>query len=368
MGLFNKIKGEFIDIIEWLDPTDDTIVYRFERYNNEIKYGAKLIVRETQVAVFINEGQFADVFPPGTYTLETKNLPILSTLQGWKYGFNSPFKAEVYFINTKQFLDRKWGTPNPIMMRDPELGVVRLRAFGTYSFRVFDAIKFIREVVGTDGQFTSDQVEGQIRDIIVTRFTDYVAEQKIPVLDLAANYNELSGGIHEHIKKEIEEYGINLTKFLISNISLPEEVEAILDKKTSMNVIGDMNQYAKFQTANAIGDLGKGGSVDSTAGLGMGMGAGYVMANQMGQMFNQQNQTSTPQQTPPPIVQFYFVMNGQQSGPYTLDQIPQLIQQGKIQPNTLAWTAGMANWLPASQISSLASYFGQTPPPIPPQP
>ncbi|MCX7696620.1 MAG: SPFH domain-containing protein [Bacteroidales bacterium] len=367
MGLFDKIRGEFIDIIEWLDPSEDTIVYRFQRYNNEIKYGAKLVVRETQVAIFINEGQFADVFQPGTYTLETKNLPILSTLQGWKYGFNSPFKAEVYFVNTKQFLDKKWGTKNPIMMRDPELGVVRVRAFGNYSFRITDAVKFLKEVVGTQGDLTTEQVEGQIRDIVLTRFTDYIAEQKIPVLDLAANYNELSGGIHNHLKEEIEEYGILITKFLIENISLPPEVEAILDKKTSMNVIGDMNQYAKFQTANAIGDLAKsGGGGESAAGLGMGMGAGYVMANQMGQMFNQ-TQTPNPQ-TPPPVAQYYFVVNGQQNGPYAIDQVSQLIRQGIIKPDTLAWTPGLQNWVPASQIPALSQQFTLQPPPIPPQP
>ena len=180
MGLFNKLKNEFIDIIDWLDPSNNTIVYRFPRYQNEIKMGAKLTVRESQVAVFINEGQIADIYQPGMYTLTTENMPILATLKGWKYGFNSPFKAEVYFVNTKKFLDNKWGTPNPVMVRDPEFGPVRLRAFGVYEYRVEDAGKFIKDIVGTDGDFTVEKINNQLRNIIITRFSDAVAESKIP--------------------------------------------------------------------------------------------------------------------------------------------------------------------------------------------
>ncbi|HOG20713.1 MAG TPA: SPFH domain-containing protein, partial [Salinivirgaceae bacterium] len=240
MGLWSKIKGEFIDIIEWLDPTQNTMAYRFERYNNEIKHGAKLTVRESQVAVFINEGEIADVFQPGMYTLETQNLPILSTLKGWKHGFNSPFKAEVYFINTKQFVDLKWGTPNPVMLRDAEFGPIRIRAFGNYSMQVTDAVKFIKGIVGTDGNFTSEKISEQLKNIAVTRFTDAIGESKIPVLDMAANYNEVSSFCEGQIRPDFEEYGINLTKFLISSITLPPAVEEALDKRSSMGIIGDM--------------------------------------------------------------------------------------------------------------------------------
>ncbi|NLL29149.1 MAG: SPFH domain-containing protein [Bacteroidales bacterium] len=366
MGLFSKIKGEFIDIIEWLDPTNDTIIHRFERYNNQIKYGAKLTVRESQVAVFVNEGQIADVFAPGMYTLETQNIPILSTLKGWKYGFNSPFLAEVYFINTKNFTDKKWGTKNPIMMRDAEFGMVRLRAFGNYTFRVGDPAKFIKEIAGTDGSFTSEEIEGQIRDIIITRFTDYVAEAKIPVLDLASNYNELSKGIQEHIKPEVAEYGINITKFLIENISLPPEVEAMIDKRSSMGIVGDLNQFTKFQTANAIEAAANNPSGD--AGAGMGMGMGFAMANQMAQSLNQQ--PASQQQTPPPMppaIQYFVAVNGQQTGPFTLQVLQQMVNEGKLNKETLVWTNGMPAWAPAGTVDALAAIFQSTPPPMPPQ-
>lgn len=366
MGLFSKIKGEFIDIIEWLDPTNDTIIYRFERYNNEIKYGAKLTVRESQQAVFVNEGQIADIFTPGMFTLETQNVPVLSTLKGWKYGFNSPFKAEVYFINTKNFTDRKWGTKNPIMMRDAEFGMVRIRAFGNFAFRVTDATKFIKEIAGTDGEFTTDEIEGQIRDIIVTRFTDYVAEQKIPVLDLAANYNEFSKGIQEHIKPEIEEYGITITKFLIENISLPPEVEAMMDKRTSMGIVGNLNQFTQFQAANAIEQAAKNPSGDAGAGLGMGMG--FAMANQMANSMNTNQQQNNQQMPPPPpVVQFFIAVNGQQQGPFDMAALQQMAQQGSFTKQTLVWKQGMANWTPAEQVTELSPVFNSVPPPMPPQ-
>ena len=171
MGLWDKLMGEFVDVIEWTDDSNDTMVYRFERHGNEIKYGAKLTVRESQVAVFVNEGQIADVLGPGLYQLETQNLPLLSTLQHWDHGFSSPFKAEVYFFNTKQFVNLKWGTRNPIMVRDPEFNAVRLRAFGTYAVRIADAKKFIQEIMGTDGHFTVDEISDQLRNLIVTRFS-----------------------------------------------------------------------------------------------------------------------------------------------------------------------------------------------------
>ncbi|MEJ2649228.1 MAG: SPFH domain-containing protein, partial [Sedimentisphaerales bacterium] len=180
MGLFDKIRGEFIDIVEWTDSSNDTMVYRFQRYNNEIKMGAKLTVREGQVTVFVNKGQIADVFEPGMYTLETDNLPILSTLRGWVHGFNSPFKAEIYFVSTRRFTDLKWGTKHPITLRDAEFGPVRLRAFGTYVIKVVDPRALIREIVGTDGHFTTGEITEQLRNLIVSRFADVIGESKIP--------------------------------------------------------------------------------------------------------------------------------------------------------------------------------------------
>ena len=246
MGLFDKLKGELIDIIEWTDDSSDTIVYRFERYGNEIKNGAKLTVRESQAAVFVNEGQFADVFQPGMYDLTTENLPVLSTLKGWAHGFNSPYKAEVYFVNTKRFTDLKWGTQNPIMLRDAEFGPIRLRAFGSYSMRVTDPAKFMKEIVGTDSDFTTDEIVDQLRNIVVSRFTDALAESKIPALDLAANYDELGKFMENKIAGEFGEYGLKLVKLLVENISLPPAVEEVLDKRSSMGILGNLNQYSVY--------------------------------------------------------------------------------------------------------------------------
>jgi len=365
MGLFDKLKGEFIDIIEWLDPTNDTMVYRFQRYNNEIKYGAKLTVRETQVAVFINEGQIADVFQPGMYTLTTENLPILSTLQGWKYGFNSPFKAEVYFINTKNFTDLKWGTPNPILIRDTEFGPLRIRAFGNYAMRIKEPVTFIKEIVGTDGNFTTDKITEQLKNIVITRFTDAIAESKIPILDMAANLNELSKIIENTIKPEFLEYGIELTKFLISNISLPPNVEEALDKRTSMGIIGDLSKYTQYQAAEAIKDAASNPS--GLAGAGVGMGMGFAMANQMANAMNQQQSPTPPPPPIPPQLQFFIVINGQQAGPYDINTIKQMITQNQITKQTLVWRQGMTNWEIAEKVPELQALFGTVPPPIPPQ-
>ena len=363
MGLLDKIKGEFIDIVEWLDPSNDTILHRFERYNNEIKYGAKLVVRESQVAVFINEGQVADVFQPGTHTLETQNMPVLTTLKGWKYGFHSPFKAEVYFCNTKNFTDQKWGTKNPIMMRDAEFGVVRIRAFGNYAMKIKDAVKFIREIAGTDGTFTTEKITEQLKNITITRFTDILGTSKIPVLDLASNYDELSKFVFDKIGPEFLEYGIELTKFLVENISLPPAVEEAMDKRTSMGVIGNLSAFTQYQTAIGIEDAAKNPGGSASAGIGMGMG--FAMANQMGQ--NMMNQNQQQQNTPPSLSQFHVVVNGQQTGPFAEQALAQMVQSGQITKDTLVWKNGMAAWTSAGQVPEVAKLFTQAPPPLPPQ-
>ncbi|MBO7652493.1 MAG: SPFH domain-containing protein, partial [Bacteroidales bacterium] len=380
MGLFNKLKNEFIDIIDWLDPSNNTIVYRFPRYQNEIKMGAKLTVRESQVAVFINEGQIADIYQPGMYTLTTENMPILATLKGWKYGFNSPFKAEVYFVNTKKFLDNKWGTPNPVMVRDPEFGPVRLRAFGVYEYRVEDAGKFIKDIVGTDGDFTVEKINNQLRNIIITRFSDAVAESKIPVLDMASNYNEFSEKIGQVIIDEYKEYGLNMTKFLVSNISLPEEVEKAMDKRSSMGVLGDLNRYTQFQAANAM-EAAATAPGGSAAASGMGMGMGFAMAGQMMNAMNpQQNMYQQPQQpmyqqqqpvAPPPMPaqSTYFVaVNGQQSGPFDMNALSSMVANGQLTKDTLVWKQGMPAWAAAGTVQELSSLFGAVPPPMPGMP
>ncbi len=366
MGLLKKLKGELVDIIEWLDDTPDTMVYRFERYNNEIKYGAKLVVRESQNAVFINMGKLADVFQPGTYELETNNLPILSSLKGWKHGFQSPFKAEVYFVNTRRFTDLKWGTKNPIMLRDAEFGPVRLRAFGTYTMRITDSVKFIKEIVGTDGSFTKDEITDQLRNIIVAKFSDAIGESKIPALDLAANYDELAELMSEHIGKDFTGYGLELDKLLIGNISLPPEVEKMLDKRTSMGVLGDMNKYSQFQAANSMEAAAK--NPGGTAAGGMGMGMGFAMANQMGKAMNPPEKPKGS--TPPPLPAesaYFLAIDGQQTGPLTISAIKQKISGGKISLKTKAWKEGMAEWTEINRIEELKSLFGATPPPLPPE-
>ena len=386
MSLFDRIKqkafNEFIDIIEWIDDTADTMIWRFPRYHAEIKTNAQLTVRETQIAVLVNEGQFADVFQPGRYQLTTSNMPILTTLKGWKYGFNSPFKVDVYFVNTKQFLNLRWGTANPIMMRDPEFGPIRIRAFGSYCFRVEpDPTRFIRNVAGTDGNFTTEGVAEQLRNFVITKFTDYLAESKIAALDLAANLNEFSTELNIALKHDFSEYGIELTKFLVENISLPEVVEEALDKRTSMGVIGNMTTYTQMQFADSLKDAAnnptRGGNL---AGDAMGAGIGLAMAGQLAQqMVNPQNsqpvgvQPQNPlgfnpqQNVPPPMppqTMYHVAVGGVQQGPFPVIQLQQMVQQGQLTRETLVWTTGMAAWAAANSVPQLSQLFGAVPPPL----
>jgi membrane protease subunit (stomatin/prohibitin family) len=366
MSLWDKVRGEFIDIVQWIDDTNDTIVYRFERYNNQIKYGAQLTVREGQVAVFVNEGKIADVFNPGMYTLETHNLPILSTLQGWKYGFNSPFMAEVYFCSMRQFTDQKWGTMNPIMMRDPEFGPVRIRAFGTYVMKVKDPAVLIRQIVGTDGRFTVEEIVNQLRNFIVSRFADITGQSKIPVLDMAANYGELGDLLTKRIGPEFESYGLELTKLLVENISLPPAVEEAMDKRTSMGVVGNLSAYTQFNIANSIPDAAKnpGGLAAAGAGLGMGM----AMAAPIGQALSGQ-QPAAASAAPPPLpgaATYFVAVGGQQTGPFDMQTLASQVASGRLTAQSLVWAQGMAQWTAASQVPALAALFANVPPPVPP--
>ena len=279
MGIFDAIRSQFIEVIEWLDDTGNTMLYRFPVQGQEIKNGAQLTVRESQAAVFVFQGQIADVFGPGLYTIDGGNTPILTKLGAWKFGFNSPFKAEVYFVNTKQFTDLKWGTPNPVMMRDTDFGMVRLRAFGIYSMRVQDPRAFIKEVAGTNARFVTEDIEGQLKRTLVSGFSDALGESKIAALDLASNYDELSGMARTKLNGEFKTFGLEMTKFVVENISLPQEVEAAMDKRTSMGVIGDMGKYAQFQAADAMRDAAQNPS--GGASTGAGLGAGFAIGNAM---------------------------------------------------------------------------------------
>ena len=277
MGLMDFIKGELIDIIEWTDDSRDTLSYRFPDDDKEIKNGAQLIVRESQAAQFVYLGQYGDLFGPGKYTLTTDNIPVLTTLKGWKYGFQTPFKADVYYIVTRIFTGNKWGTSNPVMMRDADFGIVRLRAFGTYDFRIVEPARFLKEVAGTDQHFRLDEFADVMRSRIVSVFSDALASSKVPALDVAARYSELGDALLPLINPIIKEkYGIEMPSFVLENVSVPPEVEAAIDKRSSMAAVGNLNDYVKYQMAQG---LEKGGS--GVGGLGAELAVGASIAQQM---------------------------------------------------------------------------------------
>lgn len=370
MGLWDKLRGELIDIIEWTEPNDSHILaYRFPRYQNEIKYAAQLTVREGQAAAFVNEGQLADVYTPGRYRLETANMPILATLKGWKYGFNSPFKAEVYFVSTKQWTDQKWGTQNPVMMRDPEFGPVRVRAFGTFAMKVSDPATFLRQLVATDPSFETYEITNQLRNMIVSRVADAMGQAKIPVLDLAGNYEKFAGILQQRLAPELAAMGLTITQLYIENISLPPEVEAALDTRTKMGVLGNLDQYTKFQTAEAIKDAAN--NPGGIAGMGVGIGAGVAMGQQMagamGQMHTAQqtvgaapSQSPTMVGSPPPLpaANIYIGIDGVQTGPFDLQTVIAKIRAGVVKRDSLVWKTGMENWAAAESVADLQGLFG----------
>ncbi|MBO6604989.1 MAG: SPFH domain-containing protein [Roseicyclus sp.] len=373
MPIFDFLSGQFIDVIEWTDDTRDTMVWRFERHGHEIKYGAKLTVREGQTAVFIHEGQLADVFTPGLYMLETNNMPIMTSLQHWDHGFKSPFKSEIYFVSTNRFTDLKWGTKNPIMLRDPEFGPTRIRAFGTYTVKVKDAARFMAEIVGTDGEFTKDEVTFQIRNIIVQAFSRVVAGSGIPVLDMAANAGEMGGLLAAKISETIDQYGLVLPELYIENISLPQAVEQALDKRTSMGVVGDLTKYQQFQTAEAMRAAAENPGGDGGMGAGLGMGMGMAMANQMAQTGPwgaTQARSGDPAPAaapPPPPVEhvWHIAENGQTKGPFSRADLGRMAGDGSLTRETHVWTQGQDGWKTADEVDELAQLFTVMPPPPP---
>jgi membrane protease subunit (stomatin/prohibitin family) len=381
MGLMDNIKkqlgSQFIEIIEWLDDTTDSLVWRFPVYNQEIKMGAQLIVRENQVALFVNEGKAADLFTPGRYEIQTQNVPILTTLRGWKYGFQSPFKAEVYFFNTRLFTDLKWGTTNPVMMRDSEFGMIRLRAFGTYAMRIADARTFFQNIVGTRGLTSTDEVTGQLRSTILSRLSDALAESKIAALDLAAHYDELSVAGRGVLSPEFAGFGLELSRFFIENISLPEEVEKAIDQRSKLGVLGDrMQQYTQMQAAEAIGTAAA--NPGGLAGAGVGIGAGVAMGQMMGQAMSAASAGSGAvapppggaSAPPPPAAgpRWSLTVDGKTYGPYTDEALRTMVAAGQVLPSTLAWSPGSAGWAPLSSYPGFGSGSADAPPPPPPAP
>lgn len=279
MSLMNFITKQLIEVIEWTDDSRDTLSYRWPDEDKEIKNGAQLIVRESQQVQFVSAGQFADLFNPGKHTLSTENIPVLSTLRGWKYGFESPFKCDVYYVNTRLFTGNKWGTSNPVMMRDKDFGVVRLRAFGSYDFRIVEAAKFLKEVAGTDQNFRIDEFADTMRSRIVSVFSEALARAQVPALDVAMRYSEMGDALLQLINPAMrEKYGLEITSFLLENVSVPPEVEQAIDKRSSMGVIGNLNDYVKYQMGQA---MTAGGDASAAATLPATMAMGFGMAQEM---------------------------------------------------------------------------------------
>ena len=367
MGIWDKLFGELVDVIEWTDDTRHTLVYRFPRYGNEIKNGAMLTVREGQLAVLVNEGEVADVFEPGLYELSTANVPILSSLQGWKHGFESPFKAEVYFFNTKVFTDMKWGLRNPLILRDKEFGVIRIRAFGSYAFRIADPHKMLQEIVGTDGHFVLEEIIGQLKNLVVTGFAKVISESGVPVLDLAASYDDLGHFLTEQIQPLFAEYGLFLETMLVENVSVPESVEKALDERASSIAVGDLNRFTRYQQAQSMRDAANNQSV---AGGGMAMGMGFGMAQSFGQAMTKGD--ATDPLAPPPMPQtakeikhYFAIVDGDRVGPLNLAAVAEMIHNNQINPETLMWTAGLNDWVAAEGITEVLVHLNNQPPAMP---
>ena len=370
MGILDFLTGEFIDVIHWTDDTRDTMVWRFEREGHEIKYGAKLTVREGQAAVFVHEGQLADVFTPGLYMLETNNMPIMTSLQHWDHGFKSPFKSEIYFVNTTRFSNLKWGTKNPIMLRDPEFGPTRIRAYGTYTVKVADPARFMSEIVGTDGEFTMDEISFQIRNIIVQEFSRVIAASGIPVLDMAANTADLGKLIAGAIAEVMKQYGLTIPELYIENVSLPPQVEKALDTRTSRGLTGDLDAHMKYAAAEA---MRQGGEAGGAMGMGMGAGLGMQMAQQMaGGPWGAAPQAAAPAAAaavpPPPPVEhvWHIAKDGKTTGPFSKADMGKMVASGEVTRESYVWTAGQDGWLPAEDVAELAQLFTVMPPPPPP--
>ena len=372
MGIFDFLTGEFIDVIHWVDDTRDTMVWRFEREEHEIKYGAKLTVREGQAAVFVHEGQLADVFTPGLYMLETNNMPILTTINHWDHGFKSPFKSEIYYVNTTRFNNLKWGTKNPIICRDPEFGPVRIRAYGTYTIKVSDPARFLTEIVGTDGEFTMDEISYQIRNIIVQEFSRVISGSGIPVLDMAANTADLGKLIVAEVARTLDQYGLMMPELYIENISLPAAVEEALDKRTSMGMAGNLGKFTQYSAAEAMTAAARNPNGGDGMGAGLGMGMGMAMAGQMAAQTGPWGAVPQPADaTPPPppmqpVEKVWHVADGDNTkGPYSRADMGRMLMDGSLNRETFVWSVGQDGWKIADDIDELAQLFTIMPPPPP---
>jgi membrane protease subunit (stomatin/prohibitin family) len=387
MGLIDKLKGELVDIIEWVDDSRSTLAWRFPRYNNEIKNGAQLIVREGQRAVFVYRGQLADSFDPGPHELTTENLPILSTLQGWKHGFNSPFRSEVYFINTRPVTDLRWGTPQPITVRDPDFGMVQVRANGLCVVKIADVEVFLREVIGTDSAVEAEEITELLRRVITLAFSDMVLATGLGAIDLQGRQVELAEKLKEFVSERVDnEFGLVITEVTM-NISLPEEITQAMtagvargvEQKGYLQNLGDVTRYQQVAAADAM-VAAAGNEGGSAMGEFMQAGMGMAMAGQMagalqGAMAPGGAAQAPPAGGPPPLpgqVMFHVDMgNGQSGGPFSVAQVQAGITNGQVTPATLVWAPGMAAWAPANTVPALQALFAAPPPmppPVPPAP
>jgi membrane protease subunit (stomatin/prohibitin family) len=363
MGLWDRITGQigqqFLDVLQWLDDRGDTLVWRFPIADQAITDQSKLVVREGQSALFLDQGRLSEVFGPGTYTLDTPNSPIVSFFRSIAYGMQTPYKGDVLFVSTRQFTNNGWGTQNPFMMRDAEFGPVRVRAFGTYSFRVSDPTRFLREIVGTDGRFTTDEIHGQLKKQVVAAFTAAVAQAGVPVLDLAAHYVQLGDRIRKEMQPLLEAgYGLTLTDLTIGNISLPPEVEAALDQRTKMGVLGNLDAYAKLKAAEAVGDAARNpGLGGAGVGLGAGVALGQVVAGTL------QNAASA-QPPPPPLPSRLHYAGPSGQSEKTAAEIAAEVRKDPGARH-LVWKPGMDAWKSPAEVPEVAALLS-VPPPLPP--
>lgn len=383
MGLMNKLRNELVDIIEWIDDSRSTLAWRYPRYQNEIKNGAELIVREGQKAVFVYRGQLADQFDPGHYTLESENLPILSTLQGWKHGFDSPFRSEVYFINTRPVTDLRWGTPQPITVRDPDFKMVQVRANGICVVRVADPAIFLREVIGTDSAVEIDEITELLRRVIITAFSDMVMESGLGAIDLQGQQRTLSVKLRDYVQERVDdEYGLEIPSMEMT-ISLPEEITEAMTRGVAKGVetsgyidnVSDVNKLQQVAAADAMTAAASNPGGGGVMGDMMGMGMGMAMAGQMAQTMQGSMGGAAPAPAaaaPPPLPSYHVALNGEQAGPFNMEQMRAGLSNGTMKPTDLAWTNGMAGWTAANEVPALAELFTAppplpgTPPPVPP--
>lgn len=385
MGLLDKLKGELVDIIEWIDDSRSTLAWRFPRYQNEIKNGAQLIVREGQKAVFVYRGALADQFDPGHYELKSENLPIMSTLQGWKHGFDSPFRSEVYFINTRPVTDIRWGTPTPVTVRDPDFKMVQVRANGLCVVKIEDVEIFLKEVIGTDSAVEAEEITELLRRVISMAFSDMVLETGLGAIDLQGQQVALSGKLAEFVQERVDdEFGLAIPEMTM-NISLPEEITAAMTRGVAKGVEAsgfvenvDLNKYQQAQAADAMmaAASNPGGSVmGDMMQMGMGVAMAGQMANQMGGAINPQQQAAAPAAAaqpaaaaPPPLpgqAVYHVDHGGNAGGPYNMAQMQSGIANGQVTGQTLVWSEGMAAWAPAQSVPALQALFA-APPPMPP--